>query len=223
MKNLPQIIALFLATVAVIVALISLMLNVLLLSELDQARNLAINSLQEAGQQTAALATQRIEYRFALDQTVPVRADIPLNHSLPVQVQFEVNQTVPFETSVTVNQTLQVPIRTELPLNTIATVPLSLGGGETQIINIPIEASLPLDVLLEVPLNIQIPVQAEIPLRLPVDEQVQISINQVIPVDTSVPLQLEVPLNLAISDTPFGNYLQSLGQGLLNLAQSLQE
>lgn len=109
--------------------ILSLLLNWLILWQWQNVRLALQEALEGAIEGVSDLRQERIEYELAIDQEIPLQADILLS------------------------QPLQVPINTTIPLSTTldTVVNLTLQGVE-----VPIEVAIPID--LQVPLKIQVPV-----------------------------------------------------------------
>jgi len=109
--------------------ILSLLLHWLILWQWQNARLALQEALDAAIKGVSDLRQERIEYELAIDQEVPLQADILLS------------------------QPLEVPISTTIPIRTTfdTTVNLTLQGLE-----VPVEVAIPVD--LQVPLKVQVPV-----------------------------------------------------------------
>jgi hypothetical protein len=185
-----------------------------------------------------------INERFAvpvslvISQTLPVEAAIPFQGEVLVPVSLEIDQvfaidtTVPFQDEIVVpvddvihiderfrvrllGQDFTVPIRGDIPVQLDVTVPIDK--------EFPVQADIPvafpISETLPVEIDWTIPVDLELPVRLPVETEVSVPFSRIIPINVQVPLVLDVPLDIAIGETPFGQYLLALSEQLRRVAQ----
>jgi hypothetical protein len=130
--------------VALLVALASLALNVLLISNLLAARQTFVDGVDQA---IAALETLNLEgfrYDFHIQQTVPFEGDIPFQQDL----------VFPFEGNV--------------PIKTTVTVPINAGVLGTFNIDVPIDTNIPVDIEVPVHVDETFHVETAIPLDMTV-------------------------------------------------------
>lgn len=145
-------------------ALVSLLLNLalgaLIVFVVVWARQFAADTADAL----IAVGDQDINYTLRLNQTVPVRADVPFAQSVVVPI----NQTINVNTVVTVSRELpvigvidlDVPIRASIPVN--FEVPITIDQ------TFPISADVPLN--MEIPLSIRV---NETPLKATIDSVVR--------------------------------------------------
>lgn len=103
---------------------------------------------------TAEVAQARQEVfsaQFALDQAVPVRADVPIQQTL----------RVPISTTVTINDQVDVPLTT--PLGDV-TIPVPLN------INVPVNTNVPVNISETVTISTTVDLNLDVPVRVPVSE-----------------------------------------------------
>jgi len=127
-----------------------LVLNVALLFILNQARLLAIDTLNEVEIKLNKLATEVIVYNIKLDQSVPVKADVPLN------------------------QTVNIPLDTVLPIDQVLTVPFQTPGGKIEI-DMPIKTDFPINIVVPVDFNQSIRVDTAVQLDTTVPVEIDIA------------------------------------------------
>ena len=148
----------WIAPIALIVAVISLLLNVILLITL---RNFGKDGIGAAEQVRAAAID-------SVDQSVSFVRDLRVNG---IHVDFPISQTLQIKRDIPLNLDLTFPIRTNIPIDTIVSIPINLGIGGTRLIDIPISATVPIN------LNIPVKINRTFSLDLPLD------INFVLPFD----------------------------------------
>ncbi len=130
-----------------IIALTSLLLNILLINQLLQVRALAAVTIGEAAMILEGFGDETFSYNFTFDDTLNIQTEIPVNETIPV----EINEQIDISTVV------NVPIRTPLG-NTSA--------------NVPINTTIPIDLDFEVPLEQTFEVQAAVPISLSVPVEI---------------------------------------------------
>ncbi len=137
------------AWVALGVAILSLVLNVILIGRLNQARGAALDALDRTSQRLDTLPDVSINYTTHINQVFPVSGIMPLNQSL----------TVPISTTVPINLTSHVSVNTllgplDFPYTVNTTVPIRL--------NVPVAISTTVPYSLTVPLDMSVPVQVRL-------------------------------------------------------------
>jgi hypothetical protein len=155
------------------VALASLAVNALMVIRLTMIRNAVADTLTGASHSLDNLAGQRIAFDFPISQTVVFEGDIPIK------------------------QDLTVPIKTNLPVNTVVSIPIDLGPLGSQTINVPVNTSVPVDV------------------RIPVH------IEQTVHIKTDVPVNVNVPVRLNPNDEPLRGGIAQLRAWLENIRRQL--
>ncbi len=131
--------------VALIIAAISLALNVLLIMRLNQARVGAINALDDLSQEVAGLADFSFNYNVHISQNLSVGGELPFNQDLVIPI----NTSVPVKTTAHLNMATPLgPV--DLPVTIDTSVPLSL--------SVPISISRTVPYSLAVPVNLDVPI-----------------------------------------------------------------
>lgn len=132
-----------------VLVVILVIFNLALLYGLNLARLIAIETLSGAETMLDRLAGETIIYNIALNQPVPMKADIPFNQT----VEIPVNTTVPIDQQVRLpfvtaagETTIDIPLRTSVPINTV----------------IPVDFNETISVDTVVHLNTTVPVEIEI-------------------------------------------------------------
>jgi hypothetical protein len=129
---------------ALVLGLTSLVLNILLITNLLTARQTFIDGVDQAIAAVDSLGSKGFHYEYRLQQTVPFEGDIP----------FEQDMVFPFKGNV--------------PIKTTVKVPIDAGVLGKFVIDVPIDTNFPVD--LQVPIHVSqtIHVATEIPLDLTV-------------------------------------------------------
>ncbi len=139
-------------------ALVSLLLNAVILFGLLRARRIAMDAqvaavegIGDIRQMVTGIGDDTFAYTFHIQQEIPVAASIPFAEDLTVPI----NTTVPIDTVVSIPVNVgplgtfdvDVPIRTVIPINLEVTIPVSQ--------TVDINTTVPLDfaVPVEIPLN----------------------------------------------------------------------
>jgi hypothetical protein len=123
-----------------------LILNLLLLYTLNQARLTAIETLSEVETTLDGLAKEVIVYDIEVNQAVPMKAGVPLN------------------------RTLEIPLKTVIPIDQVLTVPFQTPAGEV-VLDVPVKTDFPIDIVVPVDFNQTINVDTVVQLKttLPVE------------------------------------------------------
>ncbi len=135
----------FLAIGAFVLALVSLALNVVLISRLNAARDGAVQALDRVSTRLEDLNGVSFQYNARVQQTFPVSGELPFNQ----QLSFPINTTIPVNT--TVNASVNTPLGpVEVPVAINTTVPINL--------NVPISISRTIPYSLSIPIDLQVPI-----------------------------------------------------------------
>jgi hypothetical protein len=126
-----------------VLVLLSLGLNVLLLSELNRIRLAAIDGLGQAETTLVDLSDEVISYEFEVDRTIPVMAEVPFQ------------------------RTFQVPIKTSVPIDQVFNVPIETPLGVIDL-DVPLKTEFPVDVVIPITIDETIGIETEVPLILTV-------------------------------------------------------
>lgn len=204
-----------------IIAVVSLVLNVAVIVLLYQGRAMLAGSLAQAGEQTVALSNEQIDYAFVVDQTIPIKTQIPFNETVPVAIDFYVDETFPINVNIPFEDTFTIPLKTTLPVDTRVEIPFPLPLNPGNTFSVPIKADIPIDLKFDVPLSTTVPIKTFIPVKMPIKTEVMVNIDRAVAIDTQVPIQMNVPVVIKLNETPFGAYLKELGQNLREIAVSL--
>jgi hypothetical protein len=131
------------AAVAVVVAALSLALNLYLLWMINNARQAG----RQAVEQTIAALDQAVaqEFRFT----------------------YHLTQTVPFEGEFPVKQDVVFPFKASVPISTVVPLRMDTGFGKVDL-RIPVKTSFPVDVQVPVKIDQTFPVKMDIPLDMDV-------------------------------------------------------
>jgi len=114
-----------------------------------------------------------------------------------ISYTMEIEHEIPVSISVPFIHEIDVPVNTTIPIDTTVIVPIEAGILGT--------------------IEIEVPIRTFVPLNL----EIAVPINETVEVDTTVPLDLEVPVEIAITDTPIGGYLEELDEALAQLEERL--
>jgi hypothetical protein len=141
--------ALWVAMAAVAtLALVSLAVNVVLVTRLLAIRTAVAGALDDASRSLDSLAGEGIGF------------------------EFPVSQTVPFEGNVPFKQEFAFPFKGNIPIDTTISVPLDMGLLGRQVINVPVKTTVPVDITVPVRVDetfhvkTQVPVRMNVPIRI---------------------------------------------------------
>ncbi len=131
---------------AVFLACLSLVLNLVLIWQLGRTREAARSAVGEAMAGLDALYASDLRYDFHLNQAIPFRGDVPIHEDLlfPIRTEVQVSTVIP----VTVlNVPLSVPIHTTVPIST--QVPVRLDTSVPVSLTVPLDLTIPIAVSLK--------------------------------------------------------------------------
>jgi hypothetical protein len=133
--------------------LLSLALNLLVLAGLWMARQVVIQALDTGIETVSSLRGETFEMTFPVQQTIPVRTDVPFHRTITVPVDL----TMPISEEIPIRETIVIPIDTALGTYKLR-VPISL--------TIPIDLTVP--VKTEIPFTISetIPISTDVALNM---------------------------------------------------------
>ena len=129
-----------------VVALISLVINVVMLRQLLLARRIALESVRESIQVVDNLQNQVVNYNVVIDQNLPINADIPINETVDIHIQ----DSFPINTSVTVS----------VPAGPFGSIPVRVPVSTT----IDIDRTIPITIDQTFSLSTMVPIHFEVPL-----------------------------------------------------------
>ncbi len=133
-----------------LVALVSLILNVVIIRALLDAR---LQVGQAAGQAAQAVGQARAS---------------------AIDYQVEINENLPISMTLHYEDTILVPISTTLPIDTNISVPLETPFGAIPL-NFPVKTTIPVRIRPEVPLSVALPVSVTIPVNVVVPIHVELA------------------------------------------------
>jgi hypothetical protein len=129
------------------------------------------------------LSESTIDTRVDIDDSIPIKFDLPLDESLDIDFPLPIDQDT-------------VVVLTErVPLNLDATFNLPAGGG---VINGSVQLALPSGTRLPIRLNMVVPVTSTIPVRLTV------------PVSQTIPVRMNVPVHIELGEAGLDPAVQDL-------------
>lgn len=192
-----------------IIALISLLLNVLLFAGLFAFRARAQQEVRNVSRALDEINIQdSIDVPIVIDQTLPLSMTIPFSDTYEVPI----NAIVPVNTSIPFSETIDVPINEVINIDTTVNVPF---GGAS--LPIPIQTDIPINLQVTVPISKQVPVVMEIPVNL----LVNVPIQSDVPINTDVPVKMDFPVTVPLDELGFSSILQQVRDALDLLARAL--
>jgi hypothetical protein len=129
-------------------ALVSLAINVFLITRLMAARNQVAAMLDEASRSLDNLTGAGLSFDFPVSQTVPFEGDVPFK------------------------QDINFPFKGNIPIDTTISVPVDMGLLGKQVINVPVKTTVPVDITIPVHIEqtfhvkTQVPVKMNVPIRI---------------------------------------------------------
>jgi hypothetical protein len=134
-----------------ILTMASVVINVILLRQILLARQIALASVRESIHVLENLQTQVINYEVQIDETLPIKTDVPINMTVPITIRddFEINTSV--TASIPAGPLGSIPVR--VPVST--TVPID------KTFNIEIDQVLTIDTTIPVKFNVPLSFSVE--------------------------------------------------------------
>ncbi len=187
----------FIAPAALVIAILSLALNVFLLTRLNNARGSTLAVLDYTSQRLDSLADASIKQTVRVNQSFSVAGDMP----------FKQDFIVPFSMTIPVKTT--VPINTVIPINTTVNVSVNTPLG-------PLNVPVPINTT--VPVNLQVPVS----MTMPVDLKVPVTFSQTVPYSMTVPVDVQVPVEIQMRDVGIESVIKEVQQEIQQLRGAMQ-
>ena len=150
-----------------LVAGVSLLLNLVILSELAIARAAVRQTIADSVAAIDQFEHSTLTTQVAFDQTVVIDTDLPVNQSIPVE------------------------IKDSFPIDTTVAVPVNAGLLGTLNLNVPIKTTIPVDVKPTVTINQTFHVKAPIPLKLDVPLQIDVASSGLAPALDGIKARLQ--------------------------------
>jgi hypothetical protein len=141
----------FILTILIVLMIPSLILNAASIAILMQARDVALEEVDNARALVANVRDTTISYTVEINQDIPVKTSIP------------------FE------QEVLVPVNTTIPINTSVIVPIDAGPLGKFDITVPIIAAIPIALDIAVPISKTIDIDTTVPLQLQIPVTVPLS------------------------------------------------
>jgi hypothetical protein len=123
-------------------ALVSLAVNVILVTRLLAIRTAVAGALDDASRSLDNLAGEGIKFEFPISQTVPFEGDVPFK------------------------QEFAFPFKGNIPIDTTISVPLDMGLLGRQVINVPVKTTVPVDITVPVRVDETFHVKTQVPVRM---------------------------------------------------------
>ena len=132
---------------------LSLALSAYMLHGLSNARQAAVEGLDEAIAALDSFGEQGYQYEFALDQEIPISVDIPIEQEMtfPVEGTFPIDTTVevPINAGILGTFVVEVPINTSIDVET--SVPIQVEENFRIETTVPVSMTIPIEILPDDP------------------------------------------------------------------------
>jgi hypothetical protein len=139
-----------------VLTVISLVLNVVIISGLLRAQRIALDTLRDARAIVRGVEADTFSYTLNVNEIVPIEANVPINEEVTV------------------------PIRTTIPISTVVNVPIDTGLLGTFDIDVPVRMVVPIDLDVVVPINEVVEIGTTIALDVDVPVEIPIADTPVI-------------------------------------------
>ena len=197
-----------------VIAIISLLFNILLVVGLFSVRDNARQQVTEAADSLASVQLEPQQLEVVIDQELAISLTVPFSDTFVVPV----SQTIPVSLSVLFEDNIQVPIEEVIPINTTVVVPVTIPIiGQLVDLDIPIATNIAIDFDVDVPISRTIPISTSIPVVFDVDVPVQSDV----PIEAVVPVNMEIPVTVPLDEFGLEDLIGQIEQALRNLAESL--
>jgi hypothetical protein len=197
-----------------LLAIISLVFNILLVFGLATARNTARQQVTETADSLGDIQFESFDLPIHVDEMLPISLTVPFSDTFIVPV----SHTVPVSLSVLFADNIEVPIQENIPINTIVNVPVTIPVlGQLVNLEIPIVTNIPIDLLVEVPISRTIPIDTSIPVVF----EVEVPVQSNVPINAEVPVVLDIPVTVPLNDMGLDGILLEIENALRRLAESL--
>jgi hypothetical protein len=154
-----------------ILILLSLALNAVVIAGLLNARDAAVEAIDQGLQALSGLENETFETVIRVQETIPVSETVPFRRELVVPIDL----TVPIHDQIAIQETFEVPISTPFRDFTID-IPVSA--------TVPVEIEVPVDVQVPIAISETIPISTEVSIDLTVPVVIEVA-------DTALPEYLE--------------------------------
>ncbi len=193
------------------IALISLVLNILIVIVLVYMKINAGNKLNNAYDILKSLGEARIKYNVPYNDTLEINTEfkvtqkvkvfvelqfkntinisdvVPVDQMIDVPINIVVNKLIQVDTAILIKDKLTVFLDEKIPVDQKVTIPLKGKKG----INLPLYTVIPLKQNISLDLG-RIPFQTAIPVSIPISEKIPVNIKLNIPINMRVPLDVPV-------------------------------
>lgn len=135
------------AVLALLLAGVSLAVNLILLQRLEQGRVAVLGTLDSTSERLNSLADVSIRQSVHVQQTIPVTGSIPFHQTLTVPI----SMTIPFNDEINVN--VNTPLG---PMN----MPVNFDT------SVPVDMQFPVTISQTVPYSLTIPIDMQVPFEV---------------------------------------------------------
>jgi hypothetical protein len=198
-----------------VIALASLIFNIVLISQLLVIREQTQAGIEEAANALDSAEFPNLSFPVTIDESLPISLTVPFNDvfTVPISETIAISLSIPFQDEVIVPINEVVRIDNSITVDVV--IPLI---NQTVPLPIPINTNIPIVMNVVVPISQTIPIQTNIPINL----EVEVPVSAEFPIQTEVPVQLTVPVNVPVENLGLGAMMDSIAEALRGLARSLQ-
>jgi hypothetical protein len=194
------------------VAIISLLLNILLLAGLYNFRRQAQQEVANVTQILDTIEIENFDLPVVVDETLPIAITVPFSDTFEVPIQ----ATIPISLTVPIQEDLSFPINEVVSVNRDVTVSIIVLGQPIPV-DIPIRTDIPISLNVDIPVDLQVPIDTEIPIDL----LIEVPIDTEVPIAEEVPVKLAFPVTVPMDELGFNLLLVQVKDGLRLLAELL--
>jgi|HigsolmetaAR202D_1030399.scaffolds.fasta_scaffold00031_33 hypothetical protein len=126
---------------------VSLLLHMVTIGWLVGVRSALRAELDTLATAVVSAKQEKLRYDFRIDQTLPIRLDVPVDQSIEV----------PIQTEVRIKQQVDLPISTSLGTFNIP-IPLD--------VTVPVSTTVPIEFHRTIPISTSVPIKFDVPIEL---------------------------------------------------------
>ena len=195
-----------------LVAIVSLVLNILLLAGLYNFRLQAQREIASVTEILDSVDIKNFELPVEVDETLLIDISVPFSDTFMVPI----DTTVPISMTIPIKENISFPINEVVSVNRDVTISI-LVLGQPIPVDIPIRTDIPISLNVDIPIDMEVPVNMEIPIVL----DIEVPVDTEVPIKEEVPVKLNFPVTVPLDELGFNLLLIQVKDGLRLLAELL--
>ena len=195
-----------------LVAVVSLVLNILLLAGLYNFRLQAQREVANVTEILDMVEIENFELPVVVDETLPINISVPFSDTFEVAI----HETVPISMTIPIKENVSFPINDVVRINRDVTISIVVLGVPVPV-DIPIRADIPISLNIDIPIDMEVPVDTTIPIDL----DIKVPVDTEVVINEEVPVKLDFPVTVPLDELGFNVLLIQVKDGLRLLAELL--